>query len=260
MLYTIFDTETSGLEGDCDILSFSYMLSDEKLGVRRAEVLYFWKEGLTKWSQEAYEINGLSKEFLRKHEKDYEKNCRKMYIFLQNAMLVGYNSGWVSSDGIIRGFDFQRCSAFLRRNGFPEVSPFGFIDVMKMGHDKYGRNMKLQTVFDSEGLDRSMADVYNAAFFGETGGAHTSSYDVVCTAMLFNKWYVSQENAIVHVEDELPVEWYIKFREGGMFDVISVSDDKKTVYTIEEMSAYNRDTLMYLMENPYAHLYPEEDV
>lgn len=46
MLYTVFDVETSGLERGCDVLSFAYALTDESVGVKRAEVLYFWKEEL----------------------------------------------------------------------------------------------------------------------------------------------------------------------------------------------------------------------
>lgn len=63
MLFTYYDTETSGIEKDCDVLSFSYMLADENLRVERAETLYFWKEGRTKWTQDAYKVHGLSKEF-----------------------------------------------------------------------------------------------------------------------------------------------------------------------------------------------------
>ena len=90
MLYTVFDVETSGLERGCDVLSFAYALTDESVGVKRAEVLYFWKEGVTQWTEEAYEINHLSKEFLRQYEADYEKNLQKMYIVLSMGHLVGF--------------------------------------------------------------------------------------------------------------------------------------------------------------------------
>ena len=80
MLFTYFDIETSGLESDADVLSFAYMLATENLEVKRAETLYFWKEGVTKWSEEAYEVNGLSKEFLRQYESQYEDNLKKLFI------------------------------------------------------------------------------------------------------------------------------------------------------------------------------------
>lgn len=106
MLFTYFDVETSGLRVGSDVLSFSYILGTEDMNVKRAETLYFWKEGLTQWSQEAYEVNGLTKEFLREHEADYEKNIKKMYLVLSYGDLVGYNSGHINKDGVIVGFDF----------------------------------------------------------------------------------------------------------------------------------------------------------
>lgn len=45
MLFTYYDTETSGKEKDCDVLSFSYMLADENLRVERAETFVLLERG-----------------------------------------------------------------------------------------------------------------------------------------------------------------------------------------------------------------------
>lgn len=213
MLYTIYDTETSGLEDDADILSFSYMLCDENLRVGRAETLYFWKEGVTKWTEEAFKINGLSKEFLRQHADKFEDNLKKMYIVMSSADLVGYNSGYVKVryqhidpetrvvsiddnpiDGTkiydVVGFDYPRCKRFLQRNDMEVPTPNTMTDVMREYQRTHrGIRRKLQVVYDQYGLSRDLADILNKTYFSEKSEAHNSSYDVVCTAVLFSHMY-----------------------------------------------------------------------
>ena len=218
MLYTIYDTETSGLEEDADILSFSYMLCDENLRVGRAETLYFWKEGETKWTEEAYKIHGLSKEFLRQHADKFEDNLKKMYIVLSYAYTVGYNSGYLKTryqhfhpetrtftiddnpDGgtavqVVMGFDFPRCKRFLLNHDIEAPNPSAMIDVMRE-LQRYNRGIKrkLQKAYDQYGLSRELADMMNQAYFTEKSEAHNSAYDVVCTAILFS--YMKREGMI----------------------------------------------------------------
>lgn len=190
MLYTIFDTETSGLESGCDVLSFAYMLTDENLDIKRAETLYYWKEGVTKWTEEAYQIHGLSKEFLRQYEADYETNLKKMYLVLSYSELVGYNSGRLNKEGLVVGFDFAVCKNFLMRNDLYEPTPLNFYDTMIMYRRIYKHQTSLQKAFDEQGLPRDLADTFMEVYYKSKAGAHDAAYDTVCTALLFNKMYV----------------------------------------------------------------------
>lgn len=262
MLFTFFDVETSGLESNCDILSFSYMLADENLDVRRAETLYFWKEGVTKWTEEAYAIHGLSKEFLREYSGDYEKNLQKMYLYLTFSTLVGYNSGWIGADGLIHGFDYDRCRAFLSRNDIPEPRPAGFMDVMKMAEHALHRRVKLGVAFEQFGLSHDIASAINAVYFGSgEGRAHESAYDVIMTALIFQQlyddgaessgkvttWAVDQEKA------EKKTEWFLFFagEELKAMSVVTENDEETVkVFTMAELLDKDIQVFDYLMKNP----------
>lgn len=272
MLYTFYDTETSGLEQNCDVLSFSYMLADENLNVKKAETLYFWKEGVTQWTQEAYEINKLSKEFLRQYADDYEKNLRKMYLTLSYASLVGYNSGWTDVHGVVHGFDFPKCKSFLYRNHLPEPRPLEFIDVMKLTEFRYKRRYKLQKIFDVAGLSRGMADVFTNMYFPDKAEAHTSGYDVTCTALLFNKYHnegvFAEEDAnratfsmSVNTTEDM---WYLYFDSGELKSacVTTLSDGgvKCKLYTMAELLDTDASIFEFLMKNPDAHMCDYADV
>lgn len=266
MLYTFFDTETSGLESDCDILSFSYMLADENLDVKKAETLYYWREGVTKWTQEAYAVNHLSKEFLRQYEEQYEKNVTKMYILLCYASLVGYNSGWLGGDGLIHGFDFDRCKSFLVRNGMPEPRPAEFIDVMKLCERMLHRKYKLSVAFNKCGLSEEIASAINQVYFGDRNGvAHESSFDTVMTAMLFQRLHEEGEVkegaggvtwAVDLEKQEVSTEWMLFFDKEELKAMSVVTNDEGTdvkVYTMSELVDKDMRIFEYLMKNPEQH-------
>ena len=253
MLFTYFDIETSGLESDADVLSFAYMLATENLEVKRAETLYFWKEGVTKWSEEAYEVNGLSKEFLRQYETQYEDNLKKMYIVLSYADLVGYNSGYVGKDGMVHGFDFPRCQSFLIRNGLYEPKVSGFYDVMRM----LGKRVKLDVAFEKYGLSPSLADTFNRVYFKTDSVSHVASYDVVRTAMLFQQLYNEQESSTSatfyeEMEQRSEDEYKLFFNSLGELMVRNLYDN--TEYSINDFK--EKDTSMFekMMANPASYM------
>lgn len=259
MLYTFYDVETSGLEVGCDVLSFSYMLADESLNVKRAETLYFWKEGVTQWTQGAYEVHGLSKEFLRKYADQYETNLRKMYIVLSYGDLVGYNSGHLNAEGVVQGYDFPVCKSFLLRNGMYEPSVLGFYDVMLMCKQVHHRRWKLQKEFDVHGLSRDLAQAFMNVYFGVDGKAHESAYDVVCTAMLFqwfhDEGYVQsgQKPVVNYLEDveERTDGYTILFEESGM---VIKDDYDDTRMPASEFSQKYPKLFEVMMENPSAYM------
>lgn len=261
MLFTYFDVETSGLRVGCDVLSFSYILGTEDMNVKRAETLYFWKEGLTQWSQEAYEVNGLTKEFLREHEADYEKNLKKMYLVLSYGDLVGFNSGHINKDGVIVGFDFPIIKDFLERNGMYTPKVLGFYDVMQIGQVVYKQRLKLQTMFDKIGCAREIADAMMSIYFKRQAGAHDAAYDTVCTSMIFQKLceegYIrpgekATANLMVDVEERGLEEYRIEFNaEKGM---LFVDTYEGTVYTASEFLEKFPKLFDEMMANPSAYM------
>lgn len=263
MLYTFIDTETSGLEEDSDILSFSYMLADEYMNVKNAETLYFWKEGVTKWTEEAYAIHGLSKEFLRQHEDNYMTNLTKMYIALNYAIVTGYNSGWIGKDGLLKGFDYKRCKRLLSMNDFYEPKPLQFIDVMQICSGIYHKRRKLQSVFDERGLSRDLASAYSMVHFGDSGNAHMSSYDVVVTGMLFQQLY--QEGYINDSDNNvLDYDIDIEHRDGDEW-VLFMENDELKARNLYEDTTYNMADFMAkypvifdkIMKDPYTYFRQE---
>lgn len=261
MLYTFYDVETSGLEKGCDVLSFSYMLADENLVVKKAETLYFWKEGVTQWTEGAYAINGLSKEFLRGYADQYETNLKKMYIAMSYGDLVGYNSGYVGAEGLIKGYDFPVCKSFLLRNGLYEPTVLGFYDVMHMCGQIYKHRWKLQKEFEVHGLSRELADAYMGIYFGTEGHAHESAYDVVCTAMLFQSLYeaghISRDNQasasfLADIEERGIGEYKIAFDGNGLIVIQDTYEDVEI--SAADFSAQHPKLFDTMMENPSVYM------
>lgn len=262
MLFTFYDVETSGLESGCDVLSFSYMLADESLNVKRAETLYFWKEGVTKWTEDSYRIHGLSKEFLRQFEKDYDRNLRKMYIAMSYADLVGYNSGYFDAEGIVHGFDYTRCKSFLLRNGMPELTVLGMYDVMRIYKAAYHpQQSKLQSIFDASGLPRALADAFTQAYFGGSGKAHESAYDVVCTALLFQKLFnegqvLETPSVIMNLDEDIEErglnEYQLFFQADNSLAVRNTYED--TVMCLSEFQKRYPELFSKMMLNPNAYM------
>lgn len=260
MLFTYYDTETSGKEKDCDVLSFSYMLADENLRVERAETLYFWKEGRTKWTQDAYKMHGLSKEFLRQFEADYETNLRKMYIILSKAELVGWNSGRLNDKKEIVGFDFVVCRNFLQRNGFP--APYGSTlhDAMILYSSwKHRRWTKLVLATELEEISSALIEAYVSGYFGAKGTeAHNSAYDTVCTAMLFAKiyaaGYVYGDNTDSGPTGPMQdiADWMLKVGEDGALHAYSEFSGED--YALSDFSVKFPLVYKRIMENPAQYL------
>lgn len=189
MIYTVIDIETSGLSREnADILSFSYALTDGK-EILAADTLYFWTDGM-QWSQESYEIHGLSKEFLSQYKDDFDKNLRAMFSVVQDSVLVGYNSGYMDKFGVLHGFDYQVIKNFLLRNMLDFPIPSSFVDLLKIARSRETNapNKKLQSMVDYYGISREeIARVNNTVYPDSKAVAHNSGYDVVCTAYILKE-------------------------------------------------------------------------
>lgn len=189
MIYTVIDIETSGLSREnADVLSFSYALTDGK-EILAADTLYFWTDGM-QWSQESYEIHGLSKEFLSQYKDDFDKNLRAMFSVVQDSVLVGYNSGYMDKFGVLHGFDYQVIKNFLLRNMLDFPIPSSFVDFLKIARSRETNapNKKLQSIVDYYGISReAIVRVNDIVFPGSKAVAHNSGYDVVCTVYVLKE-------------------------------------------------------------------------
>ena len=189
MIYTVIDIETSGLSREnADVLSFSYALTDGK-EILAADTLYFWTDGM-QWSQESYEIHGLSKEFLSQYKDDFDKNLRAMFSVVQDSVLVGYNSGYMDKFGVLHGFDYQVIKNFLLRNMLDFPIPSSFVDLLKIARSRETNapNKKLQSMVDYYGISREdIVRVNDTVFPGGKAIAHSSGYDVVCTVYVLKE-------------------------------------------------------------------------
>ena len=229
MIYTVIDIETSGLSREnADVLSFSYALTDGK-EILAADTLYFWTDGM-QWSQESYEIHGLSKEFLSQYKGDFDKNLRAMFSVVQDSVLVGYNSGYMDKFGVLHGFDYQVIKNFLLRNMLDFPIPSSFVDLLKIARSRETNapNKKLQSMVDYYGVSREeIARVNNTVYPGSKAVAHNSGYDVVCTA------YVLKEMLAKDL-----IEVTTNFRQ-------IVANDFQFVMTDGVMTAVYNDSVVY---------------
>jgi DNA polymerase III epsilon subunit-like protein len=119
------DTETSGINFDSAIVADGYQIVSIGLIVADAqtfapiEELYLlikWN-GLSKWSDKAESIHGLSKKYLEEHGLSEEEAAMKIGLFIDkhfgidNALnLLGHN---------VVTFDMPFFRQFLERNGLP---------------------------------------------------------------------------------------------------------------------------------------------
>lgn len=229
MIYTVIDIETSGLSREnADVLSFSYALTDGK-EILAADTLYFWTDGM-QWSQESYEIHGLSKEFLSQYKDDFDRNLRAMFSVVQDSVLVGYNSGYMDKFGVLHGFDYQVIKNFLLRNMLDFPIPSSFVDLLKIARSRETNapNKKLQFMVDYYGVSREeIARVNNTVFPGSKAVAHNSGYDVVCIA------YVLKEMLAKDL-----IEVTTNFRQ-------IVANDFQFVMTDGVMTAVYNDSVVY---------------
>ena len=229
MIYTVIDIETSGLSREnADVLSFSYALTDGK-EILAADTLYFWTDGM-QWSQESYEIHGLSKEFLSQYKGDFDKNLRAMFSVVQDSVLVGYNAGYMDKFGVLHGFDYQVIKNFLLRNMLDFPIPSSFVDLLKIARSRETNapNKKLQSMVDYYGVSREeIARVNNTVYPGSKAVAHNSGYDVVCTA------YVLKEMLAKDL-----IEVTTNFRQ-------IVANDFQFVMTDGVMTAVYNDSVVY---------------
>lgn len=175
MWYTVFDIETTGLDTFRDeIVQFGYVILNEEGEKLRSDCLYFYKDGLV-MPDDAYQIHGISAEFLSQYKDDFIPNLIKMAVSVNRAYTVTYNGD---------RFDVPFLQNYLSRNLISNTVILGNYDVMKlMNHRK-----KLVDTVKILGITDKELESNHEKWFGKTEGkAHDACYDVTMTATCFLK-------------------------------------------------------------------------
>lgn len=176
MIYTIFDLETSGLNaGTDDVLQFAYMLLDSDTNqCLRANSFYLWEDDF-RWTFDAYNVHGISKEFLKALPKErMPEKYQEMFTVLSRANLAGYN---------VAKFDRPFVDAFLANRSVKPLPYDSITDVMALAQKATGKRKKLTELTRELGHTPESVQAINNLWFGTTGQAHDASYDVTATAL-----------------------------------------------------------------------------
>lgn len=177
-MFVVFDLETTGLtEMTHDIIQFAYAMFDSNNTFVKAETLYFYYEGMN-WSEEAYQVHKISKEFLREHKDEFRQNLIKMYSVLNRANVVGHNC---------KRFDCPFVRTWLARMGLPGLEFSLISDSMLFSKPITKRpRIKLVTLSEMMGLTPELISNMASQWFNikNDSHAHNAAYDVTATALI----------------------------------------------------------------------------
>ncbi|MBQ2885891.1 MAG: 3'-5' exonuclease [Alphaproteobacteria bacterium] len=193
MIYTIFDIETTGLIENNkfpQVLEVGYIQIDEYLNILRGDSFYFYRP---EWEipEKALQINGLTLDLLKEHEKDYYSSLVKLWTLMERGRLIGKNSD---------AFDIPICKNMFSANSdmlkLPAVRQS--IDMQKI----YGKTYKdyianktgvrprsagkLEEYMDVIGLTQDEIKAqFEEIFPSETrSAAHSALYDAYMTYLV----------------------------------------------------------------------------
>lgn len=233
MLYTVIDIETTGFSRyKNDIIQFSYIITDENGRVYDSDCLHFYSTCIKEsWSEQAESVHGISLKTLEQYADDFERNCKKMFIIISRANIVGFNSD---------DFDIPFICEWLDQvlGVRPEI--YYTLDMMTL-YKRHGIKGKLVSMPDKLGVDESIIAMFTESIFGQAGHAHASYYDVIVThIMLMNasrKGWIAQQRAID--EGQTPdfskelysdVKYLIRDASGVVYEVALCPDKNKYAY------------------------------
>lgn len=180
MILTFYDTETSGLDTtSSDIHQFAYMRWDTNQGVIGANSFFLWEDNYD-WSEGAYKVNGLSKEFLRANgAPDIQKKYQEMFTVMSRAFEVGYNNNH---------FDRPMVDHFLARHSVTPEPQQSSIDVMQVAKQAFGKRFKLVDLCARLDITPEMIEAVTKYSFNRAGTcAHDAAYDTTATYICFLK-------------------------------------------------------------------------
>lgn len=235
MIYTVVDIETTGLnKAYDDIIQFAYMMLDENLNVIRSEILYMYYPEMRDSTEGALNLHGLTRDFLKQYEKDFETNVRKMYSILARSNVITHNGD---------SFDIPFCRIWLSKFEMPDVTIENSFDTIKIYQPIYKRKMKLTKLVMELGYKPEDIQLLTKLHFGYEGNAHDAGYDVTATMVCFIEACRNRYTQLVGVNApvveepktevidmdavEEDVAFFVIEDEEGMFVVNTTSDKKK---------------------------------
>ena len=180
MILTFYDTETSGLDtAAADIHQFAYIRFDTQHGILKARDFYLWEDNYD-WSEGAYKVNGLSKEFLKANgAPDIQQKYQEMFTVMSRAYEVGYNNN---------RYDRPLVDHFLMRHAIMPEPQQASIDVMLVAQKAFGKRFKLVDLCARFGFAPEQIEAFTKAIFKRAGTcAHDAAYDTMATYMCFMK-------------------------------------------------------------------------
>lgn len=177
--YLIADIETTGLvKGLDEILEFSYLVMDDTLTkVIDRGALYLYHPLQRDSHPKAFEVHGLTKEYLKQFEPEFYNSLGKIYKLFCKSNFVGFNSD---------RFDIPFIKTYLSMHGFgvPEIN--SSIDIMKIYTPFYGR-MSLRKLMEKKKVDDQVVVTLLRHYFAGypfREHAHNAAFDVIETMIL----------------------------------------------------------------------------
>ena len=204
MIVTVVDIETTGFDTYADdILEVAYMQTDTRtMDVIRHGVLYFYKPEFRVESR-AQQVHGLTREFLKRYESEFDDNLVSLYTLLERGCIIGKNSNKFDVPFLVSWL--QRMAPVLNR-----VKLFGMCDMQEIIAPHFReyvakntgvmpsarRTGKLEEYlsmfgYSKEGLVKSFTELYG----DERAHAHSALFDVYMTYICMReardrKWLV----------------------------------------------------------------------
>ena len=185
MIYTIIDTETSGLPlkerpndfSRIDIWQVSYIQVKEDLSLVKAESFYMYHPlyDLSANVQEAVDVNHITRDFLRQQGNDFQAKCQKLFTAVSRANLVTFNGNH---------YDIPLINSFLGRYAVMPDPINMSIDIMAIFQSKLGHRISLVKAIDTCGISSGVIESLGEMIWGEKLSAHDSRYDTVATYRL----------------------------------------------------------------------------
>lgn len=185
MKITVFDVETNGFNMSyprpCSPVSFAWQTWDKTITkLHDSGVIYFSHPSIF-FDKGAYNVHGLSQEFLDQYKDQFYDNLAKMFKILYRGRLVGHN---------LDKFDIPMCEQFLNRFGYGEILPTKTYDTMKIYRPYYHKNPKLAEALEDSDISDETIKLLNGVWFkdnNEEAEFHSATFDVTATSLLFKQ-------------------------------------------------------------------------
>ena len=179
MILTFYDLETSGLDkGSCDIHQLAYVqYNTNTRRIVRSNAFYLWEDNY-QWSEGAFKVNGLSKEFLQSLPKEQmPAKYQEIFTVFNRSDVIGYNN--INYDDVV-------LQNFMARHAQP-ISIDSQQDVRNMARSYFKGNAgHLSDLPARLNIPETLIHTWQKVFFGNQTQAHDATYDVAATFVCYD--------------------------------------------------------------------------